>query len=100
MADNEKVNVPVSTAFSSEKESQTLAPVLSDSIEDNDIIEESKHEKALVRKLDRHLLPVLTLLYLLSFLDRSNGLLHVLHCGKYSRTDVLNSWKCASRRAY
>lgn len=30
-------------------------------------------EKALLRKLDRKLLPALTLLYLLSFLDRSNG---------------------------
>lgn len=31
-------------------------------------------EKALLRKLDLKLLPPLTLLYLLSFLDRSNGL--------------------------
>lgn len=30
-------------------------------------------EKSLLRKLDRTLLPALTLLYLLSFLDRSNG---------------------------
>lgn len=30
-------------------------------------------EKKLLRKLDRTLLPPLTLLYLLSFLDRSNG---------------------------
>ena len=32
-------------------------------------------DKALVRKLDRKILPPLTLLYLLSFLDRSNGLI-------------------------
>ncbi len=31
------------------------------------------NEKALVRKLDYKLLPPVTLLYLLSFLDRSNG---------------------------
>lgn len=31
------------------------------------------NDKALLRKLDRKLLPALTLLYLLSFLDRSNG---------------------------
>jgi hypothetical protein len=31
------------------------------------------NEKALLRKLDYRLLPPLTLLYLLSFLDRSNG---------------------------
>lgn len=30
-------------------------------------------EKSLLRKLDRKLLPAVTLLYLLSFLDRSNG---------------------------
>lgn len=32
------------------------------------------NEKALLRKLDYKLLPPLTILYLLSFLDRSNGL--------------------------
>lgn len=31
------------------------------------------NEKRLLRKLDYRLLPPLTLLYLLSFLDRSNG---------------------------
>ena len=30
-------------------------------------------EKSLIRKLDLKLLPAVTLLYLLSFLDRSNG---------------------------
>ena len=33
------------------------------------------NEKALLRKLDIRLLPPLTILYLLSFLDRSNGML-------------------------
>lgn len=32
------------------------------------------NEKALLRKLDIRLLPPLTILYLLSFLDRSNGM--------------------------
>ena len=32
------------------------------------------NEKALLRKLDLRLLPPLTILYLLSFLDRSNGI--------------------------
>lgn len=42
-------------------------------------IEEPSHinEKALLRKLDFKLLPALTLLYLLSFLDRSNGWLKI-----------------------
>lgn len=31
-------------------------------------------EKQLLRKLDRTLLPAVTLIYLLSFLDRSNGM--------------------------
>ena len=30
-------------------------------------------EKKLLRKIDRHLIPGLTVLFLLSFLDRSNG---------------------------
>lgn len=30
-------------------------------------------EKKLVRKLDRHIIPIIMLLYLLSFLDRSVG---------------------------
>jgi hypothetical protein len=37
------------------------------------------NEKALLRKLDWKLLPPLTLLYLLSFLDRSNGKLEQQH---------------------
>lgn len=36
------------------------------------------NEKALLRKLDMRVLPALTILYLLSFLDRSNGM-HSLH---------------------
>ena len=34
----------------------------------------SINERALLRKLDRTLLPAVTFLYLLSFLDRSNGM--------------------------
>lgn len=33
---------------------------------------DAKQEKALIRKIDRKLLPLLTILYLLSFLDRTN----------------------------
>src|SRR5271169_2121273 len=36
------------------------------------IIERERYEKMLVRKLDLKLIPLLTLLYLLSFLDRAN----------------------------
>ena len=38
----------------------------------------SIEDKRLLRKLDLRLLPALTLLYLLSFLDRSNGLCRAL----------------------
>ena len=37
------------------------------------------NERALLRKLDRTLLPAVTLLYLLSFLDRSNGMILLPH---------------------
>ena len=48
-------------------------------------------EKKLLRKLDFRLLPALTLLYLLSFLDRSNG--SILHQAPCTFTDFL-SWQC------
>lgn len=38
-----------------------------------EIGEEAVNEKALLRKLDAKLLPAVGILYLLSFLDRSNG---------------------------
>lgn len=34
------------------------------------------NERSLLRKIDRNLLPAVGILYLLSFLDRSNGELH------------------------
>ena len=57
--------------MSEEKEQRKIEETNSDqaSIESGDAIDEKK----LLRKLDLHLLPGLTLLYLLSFLDRSNG---------------------------
>ena len=39
------------------------------------------NERSLLRKLDLHLLPAVTLLYLLSFLDRSNGEHHLAFTG-------------------
>ena len=39
------------------------------------------NERSLLRKLDLHLLPAVTLLYLLSFLDRSNGEHHFAFTG-------------------
>lgn len=36
------------------------------------LLPNTPEERRLVRKIDRNILPILTLLYLLSFLDRSN----------------------------
>lgn len=58
-------------------------------------------EKALLRKLDLKLLPALTLLYLLSFLDRSNGMYSPSPetvRGRFNVADGIGSCKCASRR--
>jgi hypothetical protein len=41
------------------------------------------NEKALIRKIDSRLLPAVTLLYLCSFLDRSNGPLMHLFSAEY-----------------
>lgn len=54
-----------------EKHKDALSP--STGSEDGQDLYSGINEKALLRKLDRKLLPALTLLYLLSFLDRSNG---------------------------
>ena len=67
-----KESITSSTNLPDEKITDTTAQTHTDSIEDDEIVDR-KHEKQLLRKLDLHLLPVLTLLYLLSFLDRSNG---------------------------
>lgn len=53
-----------------EKHKDALSP--STGSEDGQDLYSGINEKALLRKLDRKLLPALTLLYLLSFLDRSN----------------------------
>ena len=51
------------------------------------------NEKALLRRLDLKLLPPLTLLYLLSFLDRSNSMFPPpLLRGKGAH--IFHSWKC------
>ena len=44
-------------------------------VSDKDAVEPGAgiNEKALMRKIDSRLLPAVTLLYLCSFLDRSNG---------------------------
>jgi hypothetical protein len=41
-----------------------------------DIISSRINEGSLLRKLDIHLLPAVGILYLLSFLDRSNGMMN------------------------
>lgn len=64
-SDNEKVPVEKTGNQSSEAPS-----LVSDEIYSNP---EGLTEKKILRKLDLKLLPPLTLLYLLSFLDRSNG---------------------------
>ena len=77
MANLEKAPVP---SFPEEKSSGVLEEKSSGSNErpysdSNEELDASfrAEEKALLRKLDLRLLPALTLLYLLSFLDRSNG---------------------------
>lgn len=53
------------------EERRTVSSIISDDSVPNPT---GIDEKALVRHLDWKLLPPLTLLYLLSFLDRSNGM--------------------------
>lgn len=50
------------------------------------------NEKKLLRKLDLKLLPPLTLLYLLSFLDRSNGRARKVPSYAHYSLDVGRQW--------
>lgn len=53
---------------------KTGDPVLDDqATSDTELAGPKINEKALLRKIDAHLLPAVGILYLLSFLDRSNG---------------------------
>ncbi|KAF3384346.1 hypothetical protein F1880_003106 [Penicillium rolfsii] len=54
------------------------------------------NEKSLLRKLDLRLLPPLILLYLLSFLDRSNGLDTFTPAWPHNVSVLIDgcSWKC------
>lgn len=48
----------------------------------------SINERVLLRKLDLKLLPPVTILYLLSFLDRSNSLLYPDFCANVTLTSL------------
>jgi len=54
-------------------------------------------EKKLLRKLDWHLVPGLTVLFLLSFLDRSNGSPSLSLSLVFPLSHLFFSWKCSYR---
>ena len=58
------------------------------------------NEKALLRKLDWKLLPAVSLLYLLSFLDRSNGLSLVSLSIDRRLIEVVISCQCPYRGSH
>ena len=67
---------------------------LSDGIEFTEEINEDK----LLRKIDHHLLPAVGILYLLSFLDRSNGKLNAhdtIHSLHWSQSEMRVSKECS-----
>ena len=72
MANLDKIASP---SFSEKRASGNKKTIASSYLRTNEDLDASfgVDEKALLRKLDLRLLPALTLLYLLSFLDRSNG---------------------------
>jgi hypothetical protein len=66
---------------------------------DSDVELTSVNEKSLLRKLDARLLPAVSILYLLSFLDRSNGTL-ALRSTQNSAMLMRNSRKRSHRRPH
>jgi hypothetical protein len=73
MTEPAKQPEPLSPALTNEKHVEAEISASAGSLEHGETFDRNR-EKKLLRKLDLHLLPVLTLLYLLSFLDRSNSL--------------------------
>lgn len=67
MSDTEKVDTTATEKYT------TSSPSIH-AVDVEDDRSYATKDKALLRKLDSKLLPALTLLYLLSFLDRSNGM--------------------------
>ena len=59
--------------------------------------EDAIDERKLLRKIDWHLIPALTALFLLSFLDRSNGKPFFLHFLVLPFRSLSFSWKCSYR---
>lgn len=62
----------MASEIASEKHAPPAASNTSDS--DIEVVQGSINEKKLLRTLDLRLLPAVSILYLLSFLDRSNGM--------------------------
>jgi hypothetical protein len=68
------LTVQITDTMVSEKRDEVERPGASaTSDSDIEILEGTVNEKKLLRKLDLRLLPAVSILYLLSFLDRSNG---------------------------
>lgn len=67
-------------------------------LEANRIALDETHANRVLRKVDYRLVPMLALLYLVAFIDRSNSKLAHFHDKNYCDIDGKCSWKCQSRR--
>lgn len=63
------------------------------------VAEHGINEKALLRKIDRRLLPAVGILYLLSFLDRSNGEIHETGSTRILKLHLLTPFMQSETRA-
>ena len=61
--------------------------------------EDSKCERALIRKIDLHVLPFVVLLYLFSFLDRGSSILHAEPTRRMD-ADIANVVNIGNARLY
>lgn len=73
----------------------------STSASDVEVVPESINEKRLLRTLDLRLLPAVSILYLLSFLDRSNGKMVEYYNMEPTSSNLTHlSCKCAYRKPH
>lgn len=74
--------------LTSDKEVISKEPIDSPILSDNETGSSKVNEKALLRKIDRRLLPAVGILYLLSFLDRSNGMIELYQSAQNTYTNL------------
>lgn len=86
MSLNEKTKADLQVTYQEDSAAETLEKGDNNS-DEGEFQDEPERAKRILRAVDFRLVPVLTLLYLISFIDRSNSELPALHSRRMMSTD-------------